>query len=752
MVLNMAIFSVHAKIIGRSKGRSSVSASAYRAGEKIKNERTGLTHNFKAIQNRVVFEKIFLPKNAPEKLSDRYLLWNEVEAFEKAKNAQYAREIMFALPREFNQKQRNELIQNFVKNEFVAKGMIADLCIHDSGDGNPHAHVMLTTRSFKENGEWDLKKKKVYELDANGNKQYDPNKRTYKCRTENITNWNTKDFLQNCRANWATAINKELKKINSIQEVTHKSYKEVGVDKMPTKHLSLAEIALEKKGIETSKGDFNRIAKEFNQAKENYLNAVNDQRYNSASNIEIKNKETQLIDAIQNANKIIFDAKSEMNKLEKSNENSSIKNNLLKSYQTLIEEKTFEIGSAKLELYKSKITVFPEFEKNKNSMYLDENNAEKKRIFDASFKLSFRELAEAKNDVITVEKEMFLINYKLEIANQKETPILKFELAKVTESLIDKQAIYQKLESAYEHVKDKDFGIVQSQTKIINPKEMLKKRDWKIEEIKDIDKKYIQESIANLKVEYAKLDVALSKKFLEYYKQEIHLNEKRDNIGFAFERQKVYTQLQDDRKMIIKNIDCLKADYSKVNVFNKLSGKAEEIKQKINVEVSRLNKLDQEIDKTAKVIYQLSGLNVYKQQFADQAWYIKNLDNFENISDKKLSGLKKEHDELERKTKEKRIEIIEKIFIAKDQNKLDHKDCSMQEIRLDSLETGLKYLKNDEFIQNMTKKDIQRIEERHKKGEISPKEKNAIDKAMNVHRQLNKAFDKAMSIAEDNVR
>lgn len=748
----MAIFSVHAKIIGRSKGRSAVSASAYRAGEKIQNERTGLTHNFEAIQKRVVFEKIFLPQNAPKKLSNRSVLWNEVEAFEKANNAQYAREIMFVIPREFNQKQRSELMQNFVKNEFVAKGMIADLCIHDSGDGNPHAHVMLTTRSFKENGEWDLKKKKIYELDANGNKQYNPSKRTYKCRTENITNWNTKEFLENCRTNWATEINKELKKINSIQEVTHKSYKEIGVDKVPTKHVGINASAMERKGIKTERVEFNEIMQEFNQAKENYLNAVNDQRYNSTSNLDIKNKETQLIDAIQNANQIIFDAKNEMNKLEKSNENSTVKNNILKSYKTLIEEKTFEIDSAKLELYKSKITIFPEFEKNKNSMYLDENNTEKKRIFDASFKLSFRELAEAKNDVITTEKEMFLINYKLETANQKETPILKFELAQVTENLIKKQAIYQQLESAYKHVKDKDFGIIQPQNKSINPKEVLEKRDWKIEEIKNIDKKYIQESIANLKVEYAKLDVALSKKFLAYYKQEIQLNEKRNNIGFAFEKQKVYAQLQNDRKIIAKNIDCLKTEYSKTNVFNKLSGKAEEIKQKTNVEVSRLNKLDQEIEKTAKVIYQLSGLNVHKEQFANQTWYIKTLTNFENISDQKLSGLKKEHDELERKTKEKRIEIIEKIFIAKDQNKLDHKDCSMQEIRLDSLETGLKYLKNDDFIQSITKKDIQRIEERHKNGEISPKEKNAIDKAVHVHRQLNRAFDKAMSIAEDNVR
>jgi ATP-dependent exoDNAse (exonuclease V) alpha subunit len=151
----MAIFHFSAKVIGRSSGRSAVAAAAYRAGERLHDERIDRTHDF-TNKAGVLHSEVMLPKGAPEAFADRATLWNAVEAAEKRKDAQLAREVEFALPRELAKKDNIKLAREFVKAEFVEKGMIADLNVHwdigENGKAKPHAHVMLTMRAVTKDG------------------------------------------------------------------------------------------------------------------------------------------------------------------------------------------------------------------------------------------------------------------------------------------------------------------------------------------------------------------------------------------------------------------------------------------------------------------------------------------------------------------------------------------------------------------------------------------------------------------------
>ena len=191
----MAIYHMSIKITSRGKGKSAVSAAAYRAGEKITNEYDGVTHDFTK-KGGVVFKEILLPDNAPADYKDRAVLWNAVEKIEKAKNSQLAREIELALPKELSYMQNVNLVREYVRKNFVSAGMCAYIAIHDKNDGNPHAHILLTLRPFNEDRTWGDKQKKEYILDKNGEKIYDKKKRSYKCKSIPSTDWNEQTNVQ----------------------------------------------------------------------------------------------------------------------------------------------------------------------------------------------------------------------------------------------------------------------------------------------------------------------------------------------------------------------------------------------------------------------------------------------------------------------------------------------------------------------------------------------------------------------------
>jgi hypothetical protein len=151
----VAINHFSAKVIGCSSGRSAVTAAAYRSASVLLDEREARTHDF-SHKADVVHSEILLPEGAPERWSDRAVSWNEVEAADKRKNAQLAREVEFALPRELSREEGVALARDFVQRAFVSRGMIADLNVHwpvdAQGEAKPHAHVMLTMREVGPEG------------------------------------------------------------------------------------------------------------------------------------------------------------------------------------------------------------------------------------------------------------------------------------------------------------------------------------------------------------------------------------------------------------------------------------------------------------------------------------------------------------------------------------------------------------------------------------------------------------------------
>lgn len=259
----MAIYHCSAKIISRSTGRSSVAAAAYRSGEKLHNDYDGMTHDYTKKQG-VVYSEIMLCNNAPTEYQNRETLWNEVEKIEKGNRAQLSREIEIALPTELNREEQIKLVQDYTRENFVKSGMCADFSIHDKGDGNPHAHIMLTMRSINENGQWESKSKKVYQYDKQGNKIYDPKKRQYKCTKENTTDWNDKSKLEEWRKNWADICNREFENKNLPERIDHQTLEAQGIEREPTVHMGTAAHQMEQRGIETDKGTINREARAAN--------------------------------------------------------------------------------------------------------------------------------------------------------------------------------------------------------------------------------------------------------------------------------------------------------------------------------------------------------------------------------------------------------------------------------------------------------------------------------------------------------
>mgnify|MGYP000945404981 CR=1 FL=1 len=258
----MAIYHLCIKIISRGKGKSAVAASAYRSGEKIKNEYDGIVHDFTR-KGGIAHTEILLPQNAPQKFVNRSVLWNSVEEIEKSKNSQLAREIEVALPKELDREKQINLVREYVKENFVKVGMCADIALHDKNDGNPHCHILLIMRPLNEDTTWGAKSKKEYILDENGEKVKLKNG-NYKTRKINTTDWNEQDKAEEWRKAWADITNKYLEE-NSIQDkVDHRSYQRQGIEQIPTIHLGVSATQMEKKGIVTDRGNINREIKQQN--------------------------------------------------------------------------------------------------------------------------------------------------------------------------------------------------------------------------------------------------------------------------------------------------------------------------------------------------------------------------------------------------------------------------------------------------------------------------------------------------------
>ena len=258
----MAIYHFSAQVISRGSGKSSVAASAYRSGEKLTDERLGVDHDYTR-RGGVTYSEILTPSNAPEWANDRNRLWNEVEKIEKSKDSQLSREINIALPVELSREQQIELIRKYVKENFVDKGMAADISMHDKMDGNPHAHIMLTVRPFNEDGTWGAKARKEYILDKNGEKIKQG--KEYKSRKVETTDWNKKETLENWREQWANHANKALEKAGFQERIDHRTLADQGLDRKAQIHVGVHAAAMERKGIPSERGIRNNEIKQLNE-------------------------------------------------------------------------------------------------------------------------------------------------------------------------------------------------------------------------------------------------------------------------------------------------------------------------------------------------------------------------------------------------------------------------------------------------------------------------------------------------------
>ncbi|MFA5962474.1 MAG: Ti-type conjugative transfer relaxase TraA [Sphingomonas sp.] len=223
----MAIYHFSAKVISRAAGSSALASAAYRSASRLHDERLDRAHDF-SNKAGVVHSEVMLPNGAPERLSDREKLWNEVEAAEKRIDAQLAREIEFAIPREMTREQGIELARDFVRGEFVDRGMIADLNVHwDIGaDGlaKPHAHVMLTMREVGEDGF--------------GKKNRD---------------WNRTDLLEKWRERWSEHVNERLAELDIDARIDHRSLEAQGIELEPQHKIGPAASRMAAQGLESER-------------------------------------------------------------------------------------------------------------------------------------------------------------------------------------------------------------------------------------------------------------------------------------------------------------------------------------------------------------------------------------------------------------------------------------------------------------------------------------------------------------------
>ena len=196
-------------MISRSQGRSATAAIAYRVAERIEDRRTGLVFDY-AARGGVDHTEILAPDHAPDWVRDRSELWNRVEEAETRKNSQVAREVRVALPAELTHAQRLELVREFVRSQFVDRGMVADIALHAPGrigdERNHHAHILLTTR----------------EVDAEGSVSDGGSVPRGGFTTKN-RDWNKVEVLEGWREAWARDSNAALERAGIEDRVDHRT-------------------------------------------------------------------------------------------------------------------------------------------------------------------------------------------------------------------------------------------------------------------------------------------------------------------------------------------------------------------------------------------------------------------------------------------------------------------------------------------------------------------------------------------------
>ena len=263
----MALFHLSVTQTKRSAGQSAIASAAYRAGERLYSEYYGEYSDYTR-KGGVICSDILLPSHAPPEYADRQTLWNAVEKAERGKNAQLAYSFDIALQNEFSLEENIALARQFLLENFVSRGMVVDFAVHqpdreDGGIPNPHFHVLCPIRPIEQDGKWGLKQRRVYELDEDGNRIRDQNGE-YVFNAVPTTDWGSPETLEHWREAWAELCNAKFAEKGLDVRIDHRSYERQGVELLPTVHEGATVRAMEKKGIRTEKGEFNRWIKATN--------------------------------------------------------------------------------------------------------------------------------------------------------------------------------------------------------------------------------------------------------------------------------------------------------------------------------------------------------------------------------------------------------------------------------------------------------------------------------------------------------
>ena len=244
-----------------------MASAAYRAGEKLHSEYYGEDSDY-TNKGGVICSEILLPPHAPREYVDRETLWNAVEKVEKGKKAQLAYSFDISFKNEFTLEENIALARQFLTEHFVSRGMVVDFAVHEpereeGGINNPHFHFLCPIRPIEQNGKWGLKQKREYVLDENGNRIPD-SKGDYVFNAVPTTDWGSSETLEFWREQWAAMSNAKFEEKGLDVCIDHRSYERQGIELLPTVHEGPTVRAMEKKGIKTEKGEFNRWIRRTN--------------------------------------------------------------------------------------------------------------------------------------------------------------------------------------------------------------------------------------------------------------------------------------------------------------------------------------------------------------------------------------------------------------------------------------------------------------------------------------------------------
>lgn len=453
----MAIYHFEAKVITRGTGRSVVAAAAYASCSQIYNDYDGINHDYTRKQG-CVYSEIFLPTNVPTEWQDRAELWNAVEAAEKSKDSQLARELIVALPIELQIDEWKSILKTFITENCVDKGMCADVSIHDTDGHNPHAHILLTMRPLDDKGKWQAKTQKEYlckrgddeqgftadefkSAQADGwEKQYqyfvgkkkiymtpseakaqsleraskNPKSTRYGRQNPICAEWNSEEQITVWRKVWEDVTNVELKRKNALEHIDCRSFKDRGIDEQPTIHEGVTARIIEQRGGVSERCEMNRQIR-----KDNTLLRELKALVNKLSEV-VENTTAKIVEELENIrnNLIMLKYKFIFNKkqIKQVETEKQLIPNLIKQFRELsddIEDKTAEYKKTKAEKNAcSPLNIFRQSQLSKQLEVLSKEIKELKS--DKKFVL-FELGCKTDNDIDIIEQNY---KYNLDVAEK----------------------------------------------------------------------------------------------------------------------------------------------------------------------------------------------------------------------------------------------------------------------------------------------------------------------------------------------